>query len=43
MTFFIPRKVKVDVHNELERRDITNVIGVIHGREEPGNHTLLAI
>jgi len=30
------RKVRVDVFNELETRQITNVFGIIRGREEPG-------
>jgi len=27
----------VEVFNELETRQITNVFGIIHGRVEPGN------
>jgi len=30
------RKVRVEVFNELETRQITNVFGIIHGQEEPG-------
>jgi len=32
------RKVRLEVFNELETRQITNVFGIIHGREEPGQH-----
>jgi len=31
------RTVRVEVFNELETREITNVFGIIRGREEPGN------
>jgi len=34
--FFYYRKVRLEVFNELETRQITNVFGIIHGREEPG-------
>jgi len=30
------RKVRAEVFNELETRQITNVFGIIRGREEPG-------
>jgi len=35
--------VQLEVFNELERRDITNVLGVIQGSEEPGINNFLLI
>lgn len=31
-----PRRVRLEVNNEMERRDITNVFGILEGKEEPG-------
>ena len=39
--WFCYRKVRVEVFNELETRQITNVFGIIHGRTEPGPRLLI--
>jgi len=33
----ISRRVKVEVSSDLEKREITNIVGVIKGLDEPGN------
>ena len=34
--YFFSRKVRLEVKNELEKRNITNIMGIIEGKEEPG-------
>ena len=36
LSFVCCRKVRLDVRNEQERRNITNILGILEGEEEPG-------
>lgn len=43
MTSFTNRTIKIINNNSEERRNITNVFGIIEGSEEPGEEYFIAL